>query len=75
MIFPVPVDNELFVKMDDTLGKDAVLNILTIQGLSVYKGPYSKSSSISTADLKPGVYVLHVVGNNGFHRVVKFIKK
>ena len=75
LIFPVPVDNELFVKIDDTAGKDAVLNILTIQGLSVYKGPYSKSSSISTADLKPGVYVLHVVGNNGFHRVVKFIKK
>jgi hypothetical protein len=75
LIFPVPVGNELFVKLDDTLGKDAVLTILTIQGVSVYKGTYSKSSSINTADLKPGVYVLHVVGNNGFHRVVKFIKK
>ena len=31
-IYPVPVDNELFVKMDDTVGKDAVLSILTIQG-------------------------------------------
>jgi hypothetical protein len=74
-IYPVPVDNELFVKMNDTVGKDAVLSILTIQGLSVYEGTYSKSSSISTVDLKPGVYVLQVVSNNGFQRVVKFIKK
>jgi len=74
-IYPVPVDNELFVKMDDTVGKDAILSIITIQGVSVYEGTYSKSSNIRTDDLKPGVYVLHVVSNNGFHRVVKFIKK
>ena len=74
-IYPVPVDNELFVKMDDTVGQDALLTILTIQGVSVYEGTYSKSSNIRTADLKPGVYVLHIVSNNGFHKVVKFIKK
>lgn len=74
-IYPVPVENELFVKMDDTIGKDAMLSILTIQGLSVYKGTYSGSSSISTVDLKPGMYVLQVVSRNGFQRLVKFIKK
>ena len=74
-IYPVPVDNELFVKMDDTVGKDAIMSILTIQGVRVYEGTYAKSSSIRTDDLKPGVYVLQVVSNNGFHKVVKFIKK
>jgi hypothetical protein len=73
-IYPVPVDNELFVRIDDNVGKDALISILTIQGISVYDGTYSKSSSINTADLRPGVYVMHVVGNNS-HRVIKFIKK
>ena len=74
-LYPVPVEHELFVKMDDTVGKDAVLSIRTIHGQSVYEGTYSKSSSINTSDLKPGMYILQVVGNNGFKRVVKFIKK
>ena len=74
IIYPVPVDNELFVRMDDTIGNDAVLTILTMQGLSVYEGAYSKSSSISTSELKPGVYIL-VVRNNGFQRMGRFIKK
>ena len=74
-IYPVPVDNELFVRMDDTVGKDAILSIVTVQGVVVYQGTYSKSSLISTVDLKPGVYVLQVVGNNGFKRVIRFIKK
>jgi len=74
-IYPVPVDNELFVKMDDTTGNDAVLSILTMQGLTVYEGPYSKLSGVSTSDLRPGVYILVVVSNNGFQRMRKFIKK
>ena len=74
-IYPVPVDDELFVKMDDTIGKGAVLSILTMQGLTVYEGPYSKSSGVSTSDLKPGVYILVIVNNNGFQRMRKFIKK
>jgi len=64
----------LFVKMDDTIGNDAVLSILTMEGLSIYEGTLSKSSSIRTSDLKPGVYVL-VVSNNGLQRIRKFIKK
>ena len=74
-IYPVPVEQELFVKMDDAIGKDAVLSIRTIYGQSVYEGTYSKLSSIKTSELKPGMYILQVVGNNGFKRVVKFIKK
>jgi len=74
IIYPVPVGDELFVKMDDTIGNDAVLSILTIQGLSIYEGTLSTSSSIRTSDLKPGVYIL-VVSNNGFQRIRKFIKK
>ena len=36
-IYPVPVENELFVKMDDTVGKDAMLSIITLQGVIVYQ--------------------------------------
>ena len=61
--------------MDDTVGKDAILSILNLQGLIVYQGTYSQSSRISTADFKSGVYVLQVVSSNGFQRRVKFIKK
>jgi hypothetical protein len=74
-IYPVPVENELFVEMDDTVGKDAILSIINLQGLSVYQGTYSQSSRISTVDLKSGVYVLQVVSSSGYQRRVKFIKK
>ncbi len=74
-IYPVPVENELFVKMDDTIAKDAMLYIQTIQGQSVYRGTYSQSLRISTVDLKSGVYVLQVVSRDGSQRLVKFIKK
>ena len=57
------------------MGKDAMLTIRNMQGLTVYKDLYSKSSSISTMDLQPGVYLLQVTGNGGFQKVVKFIKK
>ena len=74
-IYPVPVENELFIKMDDAIGKDAMLSILNLQGLIVYQGTYSQSSRISTVDLKSGVYVLQVVSSNGYQRRVKFIKR
>jgi hypothetical protein len=74
-IYPVPVENELFVKMDDAVGKDATLSILNLQGLIMYQGTYSQSSRISTVDFRSGVYVLQVVSSNGYQRRVKFIKK
>ena len=57
-IYPVPVENELFVTMDDTIGKDAILSIQNLQGVIVYQGTYSQSSRISTVDFRSGVYVL-----------------
>jgi len=74
-IYPVPVENELFVRMDDTVGKDAILSIQNLQGVIVYQGTYSQSSGISTVDFRSGVYVLQVVSSNGYQRRVKFIKK
>ena len=61
------------MKVDDTIGKGAVLSILTMQGLTVYEGPYSKSSAVSTSDLRPGVYILVVVSNNGFKETKKWV--
>ena len=71
----MPVDNELFVKMDDAAGNDAMVSILTIQGLRVYEGSYVNSSRIGVADLKPGVYIFKVVSRSGFKKELKFIKK
>jgi hypothetical protein len=75
ILHPVPVDDELFIKMDDTVGKDAVVSIRTLQGLTVYEGTYAKSSAISTANLKPGVYVLQLVSISGVRRTIRFIKE
>jgi hypothetical protein len=74
-IFPVPVDGELYIKIDDGAGKDPLITIRSIQGLTVYQDLYSKSQSINTLGLRPGVYYLQVAGNSGFQKVVKFIKK
>lgn len=75
-IYPVPVGNELNVKIDDVAaGKDAMLTIVNFQGLTLYKNSYGKSQTINTLELKPGVYMLQIVNNSGFRRVVKFIKK
>ena len=74
-IYPVPVEDELHLKMNDNAGSDALLAIRSIQGNLVYTGQVSQVSSINTLNFQPGVYVLQVFGNNGFHKVVRFIKK
>jgi hypothetical protein len=74
-IFPVPVDSELYIKIDDGAGKDPLITIRSIHGLTVYQDFYSRSQSINTLHLKTGVYYLHVAGDGGFQKVVKFIKK
>ncbi|HEX6223130.1 MAG TPA: T9SS type A sorting domain-containing protein, partial [Chryseolinea sp.] len=74
-IFPVPVDRELYVKIDDTTAIEPMITIRTIHGLTVYQDSYSKSQSINTLHLPTGVYYLQVAGNGGFHKVIRFIKK
>lgn len=74
-IYPVPVEDELHLKMNDNAGSDALLTIRSIQGNLVYTGQVSPISSINTLNFQPGVYVLQIFGNNGFHKVVRFIKK
>jgi hypothetical protein len=74
-IFPVPVDNELRVKIDDVAGKDPVITIRNIYGVSVYHESYSKSESINTLHLPKGIYYLHVTGDNGFQKVIRFLKE
>ena len=73
-IYPVPVQDELHLKMNDNAGSDALLTIRNIQGNLVYSGQASQVSSINTLNFQPGVYVLQIFGNNGFHKVVRFIK-
>lgn len=74
-VYPIPVETELRVKIDDQVGKDAILTIRNIQGHAVYTDFYSKSQNINMLNMQPGIYFLQVVGNSGFNRVVKFIKK
>ena len=74
-IFPVPVDDELHIKIDDTGDKDPLITIRNIYGLSVYHESYSKSERIKTLHLPKGIYFLHVTGDNGFHEVIRFLKE
>jgi hypothetical protein len=73
-IYPVPVDNELAVRIEDRAGAEALVTIRNIHGLVVYQGNYSNSKEINTSQLASGVYVLQITGHGGFQKVVKFIK-
>lgn len=73
--YPVPVDKELHVKMDDAAGQHAIVVITNIQGLTFYKNSYSMSQIINTSELKPGVYFLQIIGDNGFRKALKIIKE
>lgn len=74
-LFPVPVENELSVRCDDNLFSNATLTIVTAQGVQVYSKPYHASTAVSTGNLKPGVYYLQLLNENGLLRWAKFIKK
>jgi hypothetical protein len=74
-VYPVPVDNELHVRIDDLVDSDALVTISNIHNLTVYKGYYSKSQEINTSQFRAGVYFLHITGRGGFHKVAKFIKE
>ena len=73
-LYPVPVANELHVKIDDLPGGDPQITIHNIHGLIVYRGCYSKSRQIDTSPLPVGLYYLQITGDMGFQKVVKFIK-
>jgi hypothetical protein len=74
-LYPVPVDDELHVKISDKVGSDAILTIRNSQGMTIDTRYYSTSPSINTLPLAPGIYFMQVVGNKGFQTVVKFIKE
>jgi hypothetical protein len=74
-VYPVPVGTALHLEIDDRAGKDARVTISNVQGMIVYSGLYSKSSTIATVNLQSGVYFLQVVGKKGYREVVRFIKK
>lgn len=75
IVHPVPVDGELHVKILGVVEESTFITILSIQGMNLYRGAYSESSPINTANLKAGVYFLQVMNNNGHQKMVKFIKK
>lgn len=74
-LYPVPVANELHVRIDDLSGGDPQITIRSIHGLIVYQGSYSKSQQINASQLPGGLYYLQIRGDVGFQKVVKFIKK
>lgn len=75
VLYPIPVDDALHVKISDEVGSDAIFTIRNSQGITVHTQAYSTSTSIDTLPLAPGLYFMQVVGNNGFKTVVKFMKK
>ncbi len=74
-LYPVPVDAALFVKMDGETGRNTVVTIVNVHGLTVYKDWYAVSQSIDTQLFKSGVYFLQISDDDGFRRVIKFIKQ
>ncbi len=73
-VYPVPVDNALFLIIRDGEIRNASVTIFNNQGRSVYNGTYSEAESINTSGLNPGVYVLRIF-NNGHQTTTRFIKE
>jgi hypothetical protein len=77
-LFPIPVENELFVRLNDHAGNNIHITVRNIKGEVVYTRAYSseqlETSSIKTSGWQPGLYYMQVLGS-GFGKVIKFIKK
>jgi len=79
-VFPVPAENELNLKIKGKEEENALVIIKNVQGYTVYSSLSSikelNRNTISTSGLQPGVYFLHLRGQNKNHfNVIKFIKK
>ncbi len=73
-LYPVPVGDQLNVIVENDSLENASIAILNVHGLVFYKDTYIRPLTIDTADFKPGVYFLQVVGEGGYRQVTKFIK-
>ena len=67
LVFPNPVINTLYVKLD----KPSQCTVFNSMGKTVFKGEVSKDKPISTESLQPGVYSL--ITSNG--QTAKFVKQ
>lgn len=78
-LFPVPVEDELHIKIDKQAGNSFFVAIRNIQGQSVHAGTYSsyqlQNTSIRTAGWQSGIYYVQIFGDNGLGKIVKFVKK
>jgi hypothetical protein len=78
-VYPVPVEGELHVKTGNLDCRNVLVTIRDIYGQPVFSGTYaipqSDNYSISTLGFRPGVYYLQIQGDNGFGKVIKFVKR
>jgi len=72
-IYPNPAGNKLFIKTDSAM--NGTIRILNLSGQLLAEMSFENSlSEISTENLKPGIYLVKVIGNKGV-AVKKFIKE
>ncbi|MBO3115472.1 T9SS-dependent M36 family metallopeptidase [Winogradskyella sp. DF17] len=64
-VYPNPTQTELFIEAKENLG-DVTITLIDINGRLVYKGSDSLFNpiSINTSDLKAGLYILTITGDN-----------
>lgn len=78
-IYPVPVTFELHVRTANLNCHRAIVSIRDVSGRLVYSKKLEFTSgadySISTANLDLGIYYFQLLGDNGFGKVIKFVKQ
>ncbi|WP_264565746.1 S8 family serine peptidase [Flavobacterium sp. N3904] len=79
-IFPNPVVNTLNIKWEDRWAGDVVVEVVALNGATVYKNKiedvqFKGYSELDLSNLPIGVYFLHVSGKEGTSSVTKFIKR
>jgi hypothetical protein len=79
-VYPVPVENELHLKIENALKEGAEVSVINIQGQILYKiyltAEKLQDHIISTTELGlvKGAYYIQVIDNRGKREIRKFLK-
>jgi len=73
-VFPNPVSDDLFIRLDETPGGDEVLEIFNAQGQRLFRyGNLERQMTIDFSEFSKGIYFLKIASNNkiGYKSIIK----
>ncbi|MBK8503051.1 MAG: CotH kinase family protein [Saprospiraceae bacterium] len=76
-IFPNPTSQQIYLRLPDSAGEKWVFEIYNLSGQSLFRKSLDREADafpieLKSHDLAPGFYLLHLIGENGYHTAEKF---